>query len=224
MTVLLSHRLDSHQPNWPGAPGLTCTPCHRMDKGDIANTHVLEIYNHYGSHCDLPYHFQPGGKTIDAVSVEDFVFSTPCVVDVPLGEDELLTEGHLAERADLVRGHDLLLLRSGFEANRHDIERYVHHGPGFTAGAARYLRSAFPGLRGIGIDWLSVIAMCAQDEGAEAHQVLLADNADRQFVVIFEDVRVSALNGYQPSRVYALPLFVAGLDGSPCTIVAETGR
>ena len=51
--------------------------------------------------------------------------------------------------------------------------------------------------------------------------VLLTTDQIGAFVIIFEDVRVSALGPATPLRVLAMPLFVDGMDGSPCTILAE---
>jgi kynurenine formamidase len=42
-----------------------------------------------------------------------------------------------------------------------------------------------------------------------------------RFVMIFEDVGLAALGSARPVRVLAMPLFIQGLDGSPCTVIAE---
>jgi arylformamidase len=217
---LLSHRLDEDQPNWPGAPGLRRIPSLRLAAGDLANTHVLEIYTHYGTHCDLPYHFLEDGVTLDRIDHRQFVFHRPYVLDLPLGDEQLITPDHLtgfAKEADA----DLLLLRSGFEAHRDDHDRYIHHGPGFSAAAATYLREAFPQVRAIALDWLSLCSLAHVDDGVDAHRMLLRADTKGQYVIIFEDVRMSTLEGARPVRVFALPLFIDGLDGSPVSILAE---
>jgi kynurenine formamidase len=220
-TVLLSHRLDSDQPNWPGAPGLTVRAWSRISGGEVANTGVVEIYTHYGTHCDLPFHFLDDGADMTALDHRDFIFDRPHLVDLPLAERELVTPAHLEPHAAGISGADLLLLRSGFERHRAaDRHRYEHDGPGFTDEAARYLRQ-FPGLRGVALDWLSLCAVSDQEPGVAAHRTLLRADAAGRFVTIFEDVGMTALGGIAPTRVLALPLFIDGLDGSPCTIVAE---
>lgn len=193
----------------------------RIGEGHLANTGIVEIYTHYGTHCDLPYHFLDDGVDMTALDHRDFIFDRPRVVDVPLGDRELVTAAHLEPHDAAIAGADLLLLRSGFERHRaSDRHRYEHDGPGFADDAARYLRR-FPDLRGVGLDWLSLCAVSNQDPGVAAHRTLLrADDAGR-FVTIFEDVALSALDGATPARVLAMPLFIDGLDGSPCTVVAE---
>ncbi len=220
MKVLLSHRLDENQPNWPGAPGLRLRPSHQIAAGDIANTHVIEIYSHYGSHCDVPYHFLSDGATMTDLDLDDFVFERPLLLEVPLADDELLTPGHLRPYESQIARADLVLLRSGFQQHRDARERYESHGPGFSADTAAFLRQAGPSLRGVALDWLSVCAVQNPDPGVEAHKELLR-SVGHQSVLIFEDVDLAALGDHSATRVWAMPLFIDGLDGSPCTIVAE---
>jgi kynurenine formamidase len=220
MTVLalLSHRLRPEGPNWPDAPGMVIDPCHRMDAGDIANTHVIHVYSHYGTHVDVPYHFISDGASLTDLGPDDFVFDAPVVIDVPLGDDELMERCHLEVHADVIAEADLLLVRSGFEAFRDDRQRYERSGPGFSVEAALRLREFAPRLRAVALDWLSLCAFAHVDAGVLAHRILLAAPAP---VLIYEDVALSALQHHRPVRVWAPPLFIDGLDGSPVTMIAE---
>jgi kynurenine formamidase len=221
MIVRLSHRLDDSQPNWPGAPGLRLEPQHRMDCGDIANTHLLTIYSHYGSHVDLPYHFIPGGARMASYDVDDFVFTAPLLLTLPLGDEQLVTAEMIYAERGRVERPDLVLIRSGFEAHRGDRARYVQHGPGFSEAAARAIRSQWPTARAIGVDWLSLCAVAHVEDGVGAHRSLLGPDAEGRSVLIFEDLHLAALGGRLPRRVWAMPLLVDQLDGAPCTVVAE---
>jgi len=220
-TVRLSHRLDPDQPNWPGAPGLGVRAWSRINGGEVANTHVVEFYTHYGTHCDLPFHFLDDGVDMSALDHRDFIFDRPHLADLPLADRELITPAHLEPHEAGIAGADLLLLRSGFERHRTaDKGRYEYDGPGFTEEAARYLRR-FPDLRAIALDWLSLCAVSDQEPGVAAHRTLLRADGAGRFVTIFEDVGMAVLGDRVPCRVLALPLFIDGLDGSPCTVVAE---
>lgn len=219
-TVRLSHRLDEYQPNWPDAPGLTRRPWHRIDAGAVCNTEVIEIYTHYGTHCDLPYHFLDDGVNMGALDHRDFTFDRPLLVDLPLADRELVTAAHLRPYAADIAGADLLMLRSGFERHRADRRRYEQAGPGFTDDAARYLRD-FDDLRAVALDWLSLCAVSDQPPGVAAHRTLLRADVRGRFVMIFEDVGLAALGAARPVRVFAMPLFIDGVDGSPCTVIAE---
>ncbi|WP_432002324.1 cyclase family protein [Streptomyces sioyaensis] len=220
MIVLLSHRLTTDQPNWPGAPGMTLRPEHQMSRGDVADTHVISIYSHYGTHCDLPSHFIPGGSTLSDLTADRLVFTRPVVLDIELADDALLTADDLRAHADLLSTADLVMIRSGFQRHRGDHARYESHGPGFTEEAAQFLRDTAPDLRGVAIDWLSVCAGQHVDHGVAAHRRLL-DEEHQPFLLIVEDVDLAALGGATPSRVFVTPLLIDSLDGSPCTILAE---
>jgi len=74
------------------------------------------------------------------------------------------------------------------------------------------------------MDWLSLAAYSAVEEGMEAHRDPLGRGRGDRFVLIFEDVRVSGLEGRRPVRVVCTPLFADGLDGSPCTVLTEVSQ
>ena len=217
--VLLSHPVTLDAPNWPGAPGLILRPLHQIARGDVANTHVVEIYSHYGTHVDGPYHFNPHGARLSGLALGDFIYSHPAVLDLALDDNQLIGAADI-DAAEVDRDADLLIIRSGFEQHRTDRNRYETRGPGFSAAAARALRDTFSLLRGLAIDWLSLAAFGGGDEGVEAHRELLGRAQGDRAILIYEDVRVSALGGHRPSEVIALPLFIEGLEGSPCTILA----
>jgi arylformamidase len=220
MFVRLSHVLDEHQPNWPDSPGLSVEPVQRIANGDNANTNVLHMYTHYGTHVDVPWHFLADGPRLDHYGLEQFVYERPAVVDLPLGPDQLVQPADLARLAPDIARADAIVIRSGFEAHRDEIG-YQQHGPGFSAAAARHLREHHPDVKAILLDWLSLCALQCVDEGMEAHRTLLRPDAAGRVCLIFEDVKVSALAGQVPKRILALPLFIRDLDGSPCTVVAE---
>jgi kynurenine formamidase len=224
MLVVLSHPLGPDAPNWPGAPNLEMRPFHSMSGGDIANTHVLEVYNHQGTHVDAPSHVNPEGATLSDLSPEYFVFERPLVVDLPLTDRQLIRPEDLDAYAGGPDQPDLIIFRSGFEAVREDRTRYEKEGPGFSAAAVRRLWEDFPGLRAVAMDWLSLAAYSAAEEGMEAHRELLGRGRGDRFVLIFEDVRVSGLEGRRPVRVVCTPLFADGLDGSPCTVLTEVSQ
>ena len=72
----------------------------------------------------------------------------------------------------------------------------------------------------LGAIWNALVLLqrAGEDDGAGERRRV---DATGRFVTIFEDVGMAALGAIAPTRVLALPLFIDGLDGSPCTIVAE---
>lgn len=217
--VALSHRLTTDGPNWPGCPGLAVQRVHDGAHPGEATTHLLTLFNHYGTHVDLAGHFIPDGATIDDHAIEDFVFDRPALLDVVAHESTPLADSDVAGVDALPEDTDLLLLRSGFESRRSDALAYSRRGPGLSVAAAQRIRSRLPKLRAVGIDWLSVCAFSdAANAGAIHEQLLTATNGISPMV--FEDMSLAALTAH-PRRVWALPLLVVGIEGSPCTIVAE---
>ena len=58
----------------PGHPTLSFHPIHRHETHGRSNTEMRASI-HTGTHCDPPYHFVPGGKTIDQMPLERFMGS-----------------------------------------------------------------------------------------------------------------------------------------------------
>jgi arylformamidase len=220
--ISLSHPLDPDGPAWPGSPELRVEPVKSLAAGGTSNTALVHLYSHTGTHVDVPRHVFPGGQALTDLPLDAFVFDRPAIVDLALGENALVGAADLRDRAEQLEGSDLLIFRSGFESARSDKDAYGRRGPGFSAQAARWLRENLPAVRGVAVDFVSLSAYQKVDEGRAAHRILLAVEPSGRPVLIFEDVRVSALGDALPRRVIALPLMIGGLDGFPCTILAET--
>ena len=56
----------------PGHPTLSFHPIHTHETHGRSNTE-MHASIHTGTHCDPPYHFVPGGKTIDQMPLERFM-------------------------------------------------------------------------------------------------------------------------------------------------------
>lgn len=219
--VRLSHDVGLDHPGWPGNPRYSFEPVSEIARGGIANYGVLHLGGHQGSHLDAPHHFDPDGIKVAQVPLERFVYERPLLLDVDLGDSELLPRAALEAHDRAIRGCDLLLLRCGWSAIRaSEPDRYAADGPGVSPEACEYLVE-LPGLKAVGMDWISLAAYRKIDpEGIEAHRILCGVGRGGRYVIIVEDLDLSA---YPPdaSRVYAIPLFAEGTDSSPCTVFAE---
>jgi arylformamidase len=175
--------------------------------------------DHQGTHLDTPYHFYDQGKRITDFVVEDFVFEHPVVLDVRKGDAALITPSDLTPHLDRLAQCDMLLLRTGFSQYRSvDWMRYARSNPSVSGDAARYLMKGFPGIRAVGIDSISIEYEGSHDHGFPAHHAFLSD--PNHPVLLLEDVNLDFdLSGI--TRVFALPLFIEGIGGFPCTVVAE---
>ena len=218
---LLSFRLSAAAP----APGARTPLSLRVDEsieqGHLGNTFYYTAWNHAGTHIDAPAHMLRAGKPITDFQIHDFIFEHPCVVDVPKGDSQLITSVDLQPYEGGIAKCDLLLLRTGFTRYRAtDPVRYRDQNSGLSTEVAHYLSSTrFPLLRAIGIDTISMAATAHVLEGVQAHKNLFA-REDGSSVFLIEDVDLTS-DLTQLQRVFVVPLFIEGLDSSPCTIIAE---
>ncbi len=223
MFRLLSHPLAPDTPT-PGARlPLELVPDEMVARGDPGNTAYVRFWNHAGTHLDAPAHMLPDGTAVWQLEASDLVFERPLVLDVPKDDNELVTESDLVAHAHALSRCDLLLLRTGHHRWRlADPVRFRDRNPGLSAAAARYLvRPEFSGLRAVGIDAISIAANAHLPEGIEAHRILFSATRPRPLLIVEDlDLHSDLAN---LSWVIVAPFVAAGLDSSPCTVIAQLG-
>ena len=219
--TLLSHTLSVSTPTPGGRPPLRLETDESLDQGFPGNTCYFTAWNHAGTHVDAPAHMLADGRTILEYRIHDLIYYRPLVVDVPKVDDQIITPADLRTYEKAIAECDLLLLRTGFSQYREsDPVRYRDRNPGLSVDVARYLNAThFPLLRAIGIDAISMAAAYHIAEGVEAHRILFA-REDGSSILLVEDM-ILAPGLSQLKRVFVVPLFIEGLDSSPCTIIAE---
>jgi arylformamidase len=221
--VVLSHPLAPDSPVWPGNPPAARTELmESIARGDVANTTILHLFSHSGTHVDTPWHFLPEGPAASQLPIETFTFAAPRLVEVPAGERHLITRAELEPHEAVIATADLLLIRTGWGAQRAlDPERYAGAGPLLDPPAGAWLLEDHPRLRAIATDAISIAAPWDLDRAVAVHHALMGrGRTDGRFLLVYEDVRMPP-EAARASRVHAWPLFIEGADGSPVTIVAE---
>ncbi|HEU4599030.1 MAG TPA: cyclase family protein [Solirubrobacterales bacterium] len=203
----ISRPLDARMPGWPGE-----TPLHReqtssVDAGDAATVSNLTGCAHTGTHVDAPAHFVAGGAGLGELPLEPWIGR--CRV-VRHEENRDVTAADL-EGWDL-DGVERLLLRTENASRWEDAPAFREDYLAIDAGAARWIVDH--GIRLVGIDYLSIETF----EGGEfpVHHTLLGAG-----VAILEGIR---LDHVEPGdyELIALPLPVAGGDGSPVRAILRT--
>lgn len=189
------------QPPWPGDPPFTKTPVSSIRQGQSANVSWLAMSSHFGTHLDAPYHFEETGLRLDQIPPEVCVGPvTVHAVDTP----DLIRPEHLPHLEDVER----IVFKT---RNTRYIADTVFHTDYVSVSleAARELSRA--GVRLVGIDYFSVEAF--KPPGHPVHHELCGKG-----VVIVEglDLRRIAPGRYE---IIALPLLIAGCDGSPCRVL-----
>ncbi|HXW94096.1 MAG TPA: cyclase family protein [Nitrososphaerales archaeon] len=217
MLTLLSHHLSTSTPAFNNGPTVTISPVKQIATGGSSNNYAFSTPCHNGTHMDCPNHFDDAGRPVASFTMNDFVFERPSLIEIPKGDGELFTSADLTEHEGTIGNSDLLLIRTGYQKYRNsDPTRYSTKNPGFSAEGARYLLK-FPRLRAIGFDFISLSSVLHREEGREAHRALLKG---REFFIL-EDMDLS---GYPRAamRVVVAPIFLEGVDSTPCTVFAET--
>ena len=217
----ISYTLTTRDRAFPGAPTMHIQPFESMEKGDLLNTYQVTLFNHFGTHMDGPNHFNGNGRQLYEMELSRFIFERPLLIDIPKGEGEKVLAEDLLPYGEKIKEADLLLIRSGFGGMRQtDSKVYSERGPAVSSQAARYLVDHFPALKALGMDWISLATPLDMEDGIRAHQILLGAEGDGPILII-EDLDLRGLEDERLERVYALPLFVEGIDSAPVTVVAK---
>ena len=217
----LSYTLNVRDHAFPGAPTMRIEPFESMQKGDQLNTYNVTLFNHFGTHMDGPNHFNGQGKQLYELDLSTFIFERPLLIDVPKGKGELVEPEELMQFDEAIRSADLLLVRSGFSAVRaSDNKAYSEEGPAISARAAELIVERYQNLKAVGMDWISLSSPLHLEDGIRAHQIMLGKTGANP-VLIIEDIDLSGLDPDALETVFALPLFVEGIDSAPVTVLAK---
>ena len=70
------------------------------------------------------------------------------------------------------------------------------------------------------MDWISLASPLDIKDGHKAHQILLGTEGNAPILII-EDLDLRGLDNESLETVFALPLFVEGIDSAPVTVVVK---
>ena len=217
----LSYTLNVRDHAFPGAPTMRVEPFESMQEGDRLNTYNVTLFNHFGTHMDGPNHFNGQGRQLYELELSTFIFEKPLLVDIPKGRGELVEPEELMRFDEAIRAADLLLVRSGFSAMRASDNRAdSEEGPAISARAAELIVERYQNLKAVGMDWISLSSPLHLEDGIRAHQIMLGKTGAEP-VLIIEDIDLSGLDPDTLETVFALPLFIEGIDSAPVTILAK---
>lgn len=178
---------------------------------DGYNTTDLQIYSHAGTHMDAPLHFLAEGGTIDDLLPERCI-GEAIVVDLSFKEpNSLITISDLGPAAEKVGRGSRVLLRTDWDQHA-KADDYRSSFPRISPELAQWF--AEKGVWLVGVETPSVAALQDMEELTLVHRALLESE-----IAIVEGLANLRL---LPPDVYfiALPLKIAGGDGSPVRAVA----
>jgi len=216
--VALYYPLDENTPCYPGTPPVRIEAVKEIGKGDAANTFLVTLSNHAGTHIDAPAHFYSAGRRIGEYSQCELNFTRPLIVDCPKGAEEAIAADDLKRCIGRSRP-DMLLLRTNFSRYRNAYpDLYKEKNPYLSPETCKWLKMNCPALKAIGIDIISISSSGHKEQGREAHRILLDEKSPGNGIVIIEDMFLSQdlkkLDG-----VSVFPLVKGKADSSPCVVI-----
>ena len=203
----LTRLITNDIPVWPGTPKPSFTPGSTLERDGFRETKV-EAFSPGGTHMDAPAHMFADGKPLDEFPVNHF-WGTAWVLDASkLGPGGRVT----ADMLDgFPAGADFLLVSTGWELFWNRVE-YFGDFPLLTPEAID--RALSLGVRGIGLDTMSIDAMDSED--FPNHKRILSAGC----VVIENLCNLAPIRG-ETVKFAALPLKFENSDGAPVRAVAE---
>jgi len=186
---------------------------------------------HGGTHLDAPIHFAEGGRTVDAIPVEDLM-GPGTVIDITAkcaqDRDYLLSPDDIASHEQehgAIEPGMIVLVRTGWGKFWPDKKQYLGtdapgdvqnlHFPGVSLEAAQALVERRVAL--VGIDTASIDRGISRD--FQAHRVLGAANiAGLENLARLDEVPAAGFH------VIALPMKIGQGSGAPCRVVARVER
>lgn len=206
----LSHPLCDGMPVFPGDPAVTFEQTQTISQTGY-NVTRLCTGTHAGTHLDVPRHCIHGERGVDRVPL-DVLVGWAEVLDLPdKGPGSEITAADLDTFASRIEEGARVLVRTGW-SKRFGQADFFSDFPGVTEGAALWLTARK--VRLFGLEQPSVHPR----RHLEVHKALLSAE-----VVVIETM--ANLHELTQDRVYlaALPLRLAGLDGSPARVIAIEG-
>lgn len=193
-------------PVWPGNEKVELLRVQKIEEGANSNNSDLKMGVHVGTHVDSPFHFLPGGKSVESLALD--ILMGPAVI-IGVGEScDLITAAEI-KKAGYVPGTLRVLFKT---RNSHFWTRQLSDFQtgfvGLDAGGAQYLVDN--GVRLVGIDYFSV---APYKNSKPTHETLL-----KAGVIILEGIDLSHIEP-GPCELICLPLKLGGADGSPARAV-----
>jgi kynurenine formamidase len=159
LSVEIYHQMPCHRALV--RPIITDLMTHEKSAADLLGTaedrftsaiEFLSMITHTGTHVDAPYHFGPGGETIENIPLDTFFGKAVCLdlTHIPdLGDIDVADlEAAEAKSGIKVDGH-IVLLNTGLHNRHFPTDESMTRNPGLTAAATHWLADRGSKLHGV---------------------------------------------------------------------------
>lgn len=169
----------------------------------------VDMNVHTGTHLDAPYHFFADGKTIDQMSLEDFMGEAVIInLSNQIQPKQGIDLTHLKPFEDRIKPGCIVLLYTGWDRKRGFSEAYYKDWPYVTKEAAEFFVQKQ--VKGVGTDGMSVGGWY-EGTGRPSHEVLLSHDIWALEELFFPEELLT----YETCWLSAVPLKLRGVGGSP---------
>lgn len=207
----LSVPLAHEQPSYPGDPPIEITPFRTIDEHGVRVSRI-SFGSHQGTHLDAPAHFYADGVTVDEIPLERLYGPARLIDFAPAGQlapKTPLTAEMFEQHAEAFTPGGRVVFRTGWDRMLGRPE-YFTDLPSLTLEAAQWI--AGRGICLLGMD----IPTPSKTAGRPCHYELLGKG--REIVLLEGLANLHALPEH--FILMAMPLRIAGGDGSPVRAVA----
>jgi len=213
--ILISYPLDTVSPIYPGTPATKISPDRSIERGDSANTSVISISSHTGTHIDVPRHFCRDGLSVRDIFQRVNSYSPAYCIDLPVTGDCCICPDELDKLLAGKEDAGALLIRTGMWLLRNsDPQTYATVHPWVRADVAAFLRRKCPHIRILGIDTISISTPSRRKEGRDSHRAFLCDENP---ILLLEDADLSPAFPKEGFALNVIPWLIEDLDGVPVT-------
>ncbi len=200
----ISIPLKTGMVHWPGDPEVRVERVLATERGDPANVSSIAMGSHTGTHMDPPFHYIPGGTTLDAMPFEATI-GPARVIEI---EDPESAKPEELARHDIKPG-ERILLKTRNSQRAWSTDNFLADFVFISGPGAEYL--AERDIRLIGVDYLSVGGFYA--DGDAIHRALLGAG-----IWIVEGLNLAGVGPGQYELV-CLPIRIQQSDGAPARAV-----
>ncbi len=210
----ITHELFTKMPVYPGLPEFTMSKYGSIERGG-ANSTLVNILTHHGTHMDAPYHIFNSGKFIEDFNI-NYVITKCLILNLTYKKpDEEITVKDVVKFENLIKDFDSIIFDTGWSSGRNNLETYNKNWIGISINLSELLSKY--NFKLIGIDGLSIAPpphITKLPDIVSIHKNILKNDT-----FIIEELNLTNINfngsDYVTGKLIATPLKLLKSDGSP---------
>jgi arylformamidase len=202
----ISVAISKDLPVWPGDPKAIVERVNKIEDGANANVSRIDMGCHTGTHVDAPFHFLPGTKTVESLSLD--VLVGPVQV-IRIADDIQVINSEVVNASNINPDVKRILFRTKSSSFWSKYgSQFRTEFVGIDKAAAEALVEM--GMQLVGTDYLSV---SPYKQSRPTHEAFLKSS-----VILLEGLDLSQIDAGIYNLI-CLPLKIMGADGAPARAI-----